>query len=365
MANIDIVRQRLANQSLTRPVHETPAQVVAMLGAVQAQDFAGAKWALGQRMVNATDAALDTAFSAGEILRTHVLRPTWHFVAPQDIRWLLKLSAPRVHAASAFRYRQLELDEATLKRTTNVFVKTLQGGKQKTRDELRAALEHAGIPTDGQRIAYMVMYAELEGVLVSGARRGKQFTYALLDERAPHAEVLPRDDALYEITRRYFSTRGPATIQDFVWWSGFTMRDAKQSIAACGSQLVSEQIGEQTYWFVPQNALPKTKTPVAHLLPYYDEYTVGFQDRSAIIDGPLPPPIDPRTDSLLNPIILINGKFVGRWKRTLSKNAVTVEINLVRALSSAEERAVSNASKQYAAFLQLPLVLETNKNAAQ
>ena len=227
MAHLDIAQQRLIKQRLAADHFEKPAEVVDWLVAVQAQDYAGAKWALGLRLHDAHDADLDRAFNAGSILRTHVMRPTWHFVTPIDIRWLLTLTAPRVHAANAHRYRELELDDATLKRSRKVLTKTLQGGQHLTREELGEALENAGIAeAKGQRLAYMVMAAELDGLICSGPRRGKQFTYALLEERVQPGATLTHDEALATFTRRYFTGHGPATVQDFAKWSGLTIADA-------------------------------------------------------------------------------------------------------------------------------------------
>jgi hypothetical protein len=209
MVNLEIARRRLHNQHITRREIETPQALVEWLGAVQAQNFAGAKWALGLRLYGATDNDIEQTFNDGAILRTHVMRPTWHFVSAADIRWLLDLTAPRVRQAMAHYNRVLELDEAVFARTNAVLAETLQGGKQLTRDELADALRQAGIATEnGQRVGNIVMRAELDGVICSGARRGKQFTYALLAERAPQATVLARDEALTELTVRYFSSHG-------------------------------------------------------------------------------------------------------------------------------------------------------------
>ncbi len=208
------------------------------LGAVQSQDYAAAKWGVGQRTVGITDAIVEQAFADGSILRTHVMRPTWHFVTPSDIRWMLSLTAPRVHAANAYRYRELELNEAVFRRCRSSLMRALQGGRQLTRTELRQLLQRARIDTTApQRLAYLLMHAELEGVICSGARRGKQFTYALLDERVPPASVPQRDEALHDLTMRYFSTRGPATPQDFSWWSGLTVADAKRGVEAAGTSI--------------------------------------------------------------------------------------------------------------------------------
>ncbi len=217
MTKPDIAIQRLHHQQIENTNLKAPSEVVAWLGAMQAQDYAAAKWALGLRLQHVTDADVEQAFAEGKILRTHVLRPTWHFVTPEDIRWLLKLTAPRVQVFNAYQYRQLELHDAIFKRGHDIFIKILQGRKQLTRSELATTLEQAGIAAKGSRLAHIVMQAELEGIICSGARRGKQFTYALLEERAPHAKHLERDEALAELVKRYFSIHGPATVQDFVW----------------------------------------------------------------------------------------------------------------------------------------------------
>ena len=231
---LDIPRFRLHNQFLSQTEFTEPGAVVAALGAVQSQDYAGGKWALAQRLKNATtDAAIDKAFNDGKILRTHILRPTWHFVAPEDIRWMLALSAPRVHTANGFMYRQQGLDGTIIKKSYNVLEEALQGGNSLTRSELGSAFEKAGIKAaEGIRLGYFIMSAELDAIICSGPRRGRQFTYALLEERAPKVRAWKREEALAELTRRYFATRGPATLHDFTWWSGLTMAEAKKGIEA-------------------------------------------------------------------------------------------------------------------------------------
>ena len=224
MKRLDIPHQRLINQHMALARFDKAADVVGWLVAVQAQDYAGAKWALGLRLKGPTDDAIDQAFADGSILRTHLMPPTWHFVTPSDIRWLLALTGPRVHAINAHMYRRLELDAPIFKRSNNGLAKALRGGQTMTRDELRAALEKTGIAVNGDlRMAYLMMRAELDGIVCSGPRRGKQFTYALLDERAPQCKALGSEEALAELARRYFMSRGPATVQDFAKWSGLTL----------------------------------------------------------------------------------------------------------------------------------------------
>ena len=351
---LDIVRYRLYNQFLSQTDITEPAEVVKRLGAVQSQDFAGGKWALGLRVKGATDAGLDQEFNQGKILRTHILRPTWHFVAPQDIRWMLSLSAPRVHMVNGFMYRQQGLDKEIIHKSYKVLENVLQGNKQLTRTELGSAFEKAGIKNAaGIRLSYFMMSAELDGIICSGARKGKQFTYALLEERVPAVKALGREEALAELTRRYFATRGPATLHDFTWWSGLTMTEAKEGIESVKSQFVSEEIDDRTYWFDSSISPVKEKSPTAHLLPNYDEYFIGFKDRSAIGAAVRQAGIIGDDSAFLAHVIVLDGQLVGGWKRTLKKNAVQVEMTLVIDLTKAQERAVEEAASRYGEFLQL------------
>lgn len=202
-----IVDYRLINQQITRSACNRPGGLVRWMGAMQAQDFGMAKWAIGLRLPKSDNNSVEEAFNKGEILRTHLLRPTWHFVAPADIRWILALTAPRVNAASAFMYRKLELDDKLFNRSNDVIVKALQGGKYLTRAALQLALEKAKISAVSLRLSYLMMRAELDGIICSGPREGNQFTYALLEERVKPVENLQRDEARATLVNRYFSSR--------------------------------------------------------------------------------------------------------------------------------------------------------------
>lgn len=354
MTNSTIAHQRLANQRIAADPFERPADVVQWLGAVQAQDYAGAKWSLGRRMRAATDEIVEQAFTAGAILRTHVLRPTWHFVTPADIHWLLALTAPRVHALNAPLYRKLEIDHELVQRSTTALTHALQGGNQLTRDEVRGVLAQAGIATAGEfRMSYILMRAELDGVVCSGARRGKQFTYALLSERAPQARHLEHDQAVAELAGRFFLSRGPATVQDFAKWSGLTVTDARAGVEAVKSQLQHEQVDGQAYWRSPSTPAGHERAPAAVLLSIYDEYISGYKDRSAMVE----PSYGAKLQALgnaLTAIVVVDGQVVGTWKRTLKKDALVIETDIFASLTAAESRAVATAIDQYAAFLQLP-----------
>jgi hypothetical protein len=355
---VDVVRERLANQFLTTRGLERPSEVVRALGAVQAQDYSGAKWALSQRARDATDADIERELTDGAILRTHVLRPTWHFVAPEDIRWMLALTGPRISAAMAYYNRQLELTPAVFKRSNAVLTKALRDGKHLTRSELRGYLERARLGTiSGQRLGHLMMQAELDAVVCSGARRGKQFTYALLEERVPPAAPLERDEALLELTRRYFRARGPANAHDFAWWSGLTMADVKRGVQLAGRDLEQVTLKERTFWFMSRAEPAPRASPTAHLLPNYDEYFIGFKDRSAIgqrLGGRRPVTLG---DALFVHIVFVDGQIVGGWKRTFTKRGVIVNLRLLTPLAKAEQKRVATAVRKFGEFLTTPVEL--------
>jgi len=339
----DVVSQRLDNHKLSSSEFKKPVDVVRWLGAVQAQDFNAAKWALALRMRAATDAVVEKAFNEGQILRTHLMRPTWHFVAPEDIRWLLQLTAPRVNVRCGPNYRKYELDNATLTRSNKALSRALRGGKHLTRSSLKKVLNQAGIPAeDTVRMAHILLGAELDGVVCSGPRVGKQFTYALLEERTPATSSLTRDEALARLTQRYFTSHGPATLQDFIWWSGLTAADARHGVELVDRHLRKELIDEKVY-LSPQarKTMPKS-TYSAHLLPAYDEYTVAYKDRQTLFaryNGIT-------TWGLLGPIVIIDGRVIGTWKRTNDK----VSLNISQDLKESQRSAIAHATDRYEAF---------------
>lgn len=353
---IDIVARRLHNQRLLGAPFARPDQVVAWFGAVQAQEYPGATWSVAQRVDGATQATIDQAYAEGSVLRTHAMRPTWHFVAPADIRWLLRLTSPRVHAANASMYRKLELDADVLARSATALTNALQGGGHLTRSELAAAIERAGVPRaadDRLRLTYMVMHAELEGLICSGAMRGKQHTYALLDERVPPTSAPGREEALAELARRFFTSHGPATSRDFAWWSGLAPSDVRAGLELCKPQLETASVDGQAYWFGPDAPARPVPSPVAHLLPAYDEYTIAYKDHSAIL-------AQKDRDRLIvafGIVIVIDGRIVGAWKRVIEKSRALLTLDLFRALDEAEQRALDLAVQRYQAFLGKPIVL--------
>lgn len=348
MNKSEVVSERLHNQKLAAPNFRKPAEVVRWLGAVQAQDFRAAKWALGLRMRETTDAIIEEAYNEGLIIRTHLMRPTWHFATPEDIRWLLELTAPRVNIACGSNYRKFELDNETFKRSNKALASALKGGKHLTRSALKNILNQSGVAAnDAVRLAHILLRAELDCVVCSGPRLGNQFTYALFDERVPATKTLNRDEALAKLTERYFKSHGPATLQDFVWWSGLTTADARQGLASIDRHLKQELLDEKTY-HRPRSTPPSSKTShEAYLLPAYDEFFVAYKDREAIFE--LDDSIS--AQGILGPTVFVNGKIGGTWQRTNATKSVSISSSATCRLTKRESSAIARAAERYAAFL--------------
>ena len=340
---------RVAQQSLASPRFDDPAALVAWMGAVQAQDVAGARWAIGMRLRSATDAALLAACDEGRLLRTHVLRPTWHLVAPQDIRWLLALTAPRVHVANGFSYRTHGLDARRLARGADVIGRALQGHRHLTRTELGEQLRAARLPHAGSALAHVVMFAELEGLICSGPMRGRQFTYALIDERVPPAAPLAPDEAVGELARRYFTSHGPATLRDFVWWSGLTTVQARRGIAVAGRTLERRECDGREHWLAADAPVSAARPSPVFLLPNYDEFLIAYRDRQwttragtkAAAYGPA---------SSLPHQLLVSGRVEGAWRRRERADAIEITIECWRRLTRPERQALAGQARRLEAF---------------
>jgi len=353
----ELLTKRLRNQLLVDSTCRKAEQVVSWLCAMQAQDFFAAKWAVASRAPGCQDGDVEQAFNDGLILRTHVLRPTWHFVTPKDIRWLLALSAPRIHAVNDYYYRQSDLDAKLFAKSTHTIHRALEGGKMLTRAEMAVQLKRANIAADGLKLAYLMMHAELDGVICSGERRGKQFTYALLDERVPATNTpLERDEALAELARRYFTSHGPATARDFAWWSGLTIKDAQRA-AASADALESASIGGVAHWTAKDSNATPFKAAGALLLPNYDEYLIAYKDRAPFVDATRAANIIARSNGAFANHLVLDGCLSGSWSRTLSANSVLVEVAPYKRLTPAQTRAVRNACDCYGEFLGLKATL--------
>ena len=346
----EIASRRLASQQIVRPYQQVsapsqPADVVAHLVAMQAQEFAMAKWAIGLRLPTVNEKDVDQAFNNGQILRTHLLRPTWHFVTPSDIGWLLLLTAPRVKQVNAFMDRQCGLDAALFTQTNDLIAASLSGNKHLTRDELAMILDRANINANGFRLSHIMMRAELDGLICSGPRRSNLFTYALLDERAPNRKKLDRPEALAELTQRYITSRGPATIPDFSCWSGLTMKEATEGVAMNREAIKPEIIDGQTYYVDASQSARMGDVRATFLMPDYDEYGMGYKNRDAISHAEL------SGNLTYNRMIIVDGTIAGAWKRTISGSKVKLALQLNQPLTQRQRERVAEAALAYGQFI--------------
>jgi hypothetical protein len=347
MTSLDIAQQRIYNQHIASQTFKEPQEIVKWMGAVQAQEYAGAKWALGLRLQNTTDVAIDQAMADGSIIRTHVLRPTWHFISPTDARWMIELTAPRINAFSASMFRQLQLDSMVFKRSNDALSKALEGNKQLNRAEVMTVLNEAGVATDDLRFIHLLMRAELDKIICSGARQGKQFTYAFFDDRVPD-NTLVKEEALAELARRYFISHGPATLQDFTWWSGLATVDTKIGLEIVKSELTKMIVDGKEYWMAQNELITSSKAPIAYLLPAFDEFAVAYKDRTATVN---PKYLKQASHVIFDPSIIVNNQAVGTWKRTLNKKEIDITLNPFGKLNNIQIKAVDNARKRYLKFM--------------
>lgn len=356
MTKHNITRQRLANQQITATKFRESAELVAWMCAMQAQDFLQSKWAIGVRLPGLTDADVERAIANATIVRTWPMRGTLHLVAAADIRWLLALSEPRMKAALAGRNRQLGLDEAIFSRCNELMVRALVGGKHLTRNELAAIFNEAGIATNENRLSHILQWASLERLICFGPKQGTEFAFTLLDEWVPPTKTLLRNEALAEMAARYFTSHGPATLQDFTWWSGLSVTDARAGLESAKSRLVSEIFEGQTYW-LPQNLPAVAARPQrVFLLPGFDEYFIAYKNRTACLD----PKFDARVvhvNGIFNPMLVIDGQVAGTWKRTFKKEKAVLEIMPFEPLDEAERAAVSAKAEEFGQFLGKKIVI--------
>lgn len=345
-----IPAQRLARQLIAKQPLRKPAEVVAWFGAMQAQDYLAALWALGLRTAGANELSIDAAIAEGSVIRTHLFRYTWQYVAREDLRWMLDLVSARVIGSAAARFRELELDLKTLKRCGQLFARALRGGNQFTRAEMGKVLSKGRISAVNRRLLHILGHAELNGVICSGGRQGKQPTFALLDERVPEHRPISREEALARLAVRYFRSRGPATDRDLAWWAGLPLTEARRAIELAGDELESASAGPVRYWSAGPN--PRAaRSPSACLLPAFDEYLVGYQDRTAVSQPAHYRKVSAATWSL-DPAVVLNGQVVGTWRRVLEKRGVSVTVRLFQAIGARDRELLAEATDRYGRFLQ-------------
>lgn len=346
-----ILLHRLHNQGILGKGFSSPKEMVSHLGAVQAQDYHISKWAFGLRIPGSKAEDVDQAMEKGTILRTHIMRPTWHFVSQADIRWIQMLTAPRVRQAMAYYNRQQKLSEKVYEQSNRVIQKALQGGNALTRKELATILKKEGLPSENMKVSFLMMGAELDALICSGPLKGKQFTYMLVDERAPHAKILSKEEALVELTTRYFTAHGPATLNDFTWWSGLTVAEAKKGIEH--AKLKKEEFDGHAYWF-GKNTPVKSHPLTAHLLPTYDEYVISYKSSRSLFS-----PAKKFNTMAQIPFfncLLMDGIVVGLWRRVLRPRHIDLQFRLSATLDSAQKEALEREIGRYSTFHGLPVI---------
>jgi hypothetical protein len=371
MEPAEVVRRRLHAQMLREPGAESPEAALRKLLAVQAQEFAYARWSLAQRVSSlvrapVTAADIEQAVTDGTILRTHILRPTWHFVHRDDLRWLRTLSAPRLARANAATYRQTGIDAATAARTAEVLGAAVAGGNHLARDELAVVLRDEGFPAKGLQLAYIIMHAEISGVLASGRPvrspgGALKQTYALFDERAPAAPDVAHADALAELACRYFTSRGPATLKDCAGWSGLTVTDVRkgvqQTLEAHPDALATEVIDGVEHYYAAGRPLPVPEGPRIDLIQCYDEYVMGYFATRHYLGGGAP--AFPFEGEPMH-VVLLDGRMAGSWRHTLRPDRCELDIRLAHSAGetpgSPLGTAVQESLDRYASFVGVPTV---------
>jgi hypothetical protein len=347
-----LILQRLANQRLLASASDDVPAAVAWLGAVQAQNFAGAKWSLAERTTGCGDAVIQQAFNDGDILRTHALRSTWHFVTPADIGWMLTLTGPRMQQSNVHVYGQFELDAQTRSRARRLIARALKDGSALTRAELAAALQRGGINPTGPRLGLITIDAEISQMMCSGPLRERQITYARWDTRVPPTRSVTREEALAALTRRYVASHGPATAHDFAWWSGLSIGDVRLGIELLGETIERSRVGDTEYWSMPSARPRRRRATVAHLLPTYDEYLIGYKNREIVGSSSL------ARSEFMNHVI-VDGVVLGAWGQTVGRAGLKIDAQLRRRLTPVERSALNRAAARYGEYVGLPVTLRT------
>ena len=355
----DLINTRLKNQLISNPLTSKPDRVVSSMCAVQAQDYYGSLWAIGLRLKNSSESIIEKAVADRTIVRTWPMRGTLHFISSEDIRWMLQLLTPRIISGSKGRYKQLELDDKIFKRSRELFIKNLRGGKQFTRNEMYNLLESNKISAEGQRGIHILGRLAMEGVICFGIRQGKQQTFVLLDEWIPKSKNLSREQSIAELTMRYFKNHSPATLQDFTWWSGLSVSDAKNGLEMVKSEFKQDSCNGRTFLFTHKNKSEKDSTFGTILLPAFDEYLVGYKVRSDVLDPKHKN--NANAGGMLSPTIIIDGQVAGTWRKSIKNDRVIVELSQFKILSKTLFEEVVKAVEQYGRFINKKVTVKMRK----
>lgn len=348
----DVPNLRLVNQHIEQQNFKTVSELVSWMGAMQAQDYEMMKWAIGVRLPGVVSTGVEEAIDRGEIIRTHLMRPTWHIVSADNIYWMLELTRPRIQSSLVSRHRQLEITPAIVRKCNKLIVKTIEENRgNATREEIISGFKNAKIDLEGNRAAHLLMLAELDGLICSGKNRNKKPTYALLEDRVPKTKPLKNDEALEKLARKYFTSHGPAALEDFIWWSGLRVTDAKKALEMIKHDFVSETFESMQYWLSATAVVSdSTDRESLHLLPAFDEYVISYKYRNTLMfDGHQQRAIS--GNGVFYPVIVVNGLVKGIWKRTIKKDKVIVETDLLQSPSKKEKKLLDEKARLFGDFL--------------
>ena len=341
---------RLVSQQLVTANCKTSRELISWMGAMQAQDFNMAKWAIGVRLPDSTDKEIEDAMNCGEFVRTHILRPTWHFVSRDDIYWMLQLSAPRLKGIYKTYNKYLDITPDFIVKTNSLISKILDKESHQTRQEIGEKLQKEGIESDNRRLTHIMSWAELDGIVCNGVVKGKKQTYDLLENRVPKPNIIfDREEALYKLAYKYFRSHGPATLQDFIWWSSLTTTDARKAMELIKSDFISVNIGMQTYIFHESCAGYIPDSDAVHFLPAFDETFVSYKDRTEM----LAPEHQKKvivSNGVFHPTISKNGEIIGTWKRTSVKKQISINTKYIFEPDRDLQELINKASDKLCAF---------------
>lgn len=345
-----ISEARLSNQQITESNFKEVKDLVTWMGAIQAQDYNMAKWAIGLRLANSTDKTIEEALNKGEVIRTHILRPTWHFISPDDVSWMLDLTAEQIKSTMRSSDKLLGITKDIFEKSNIIIHDALTQNKYLTRKELSEFLNKANIKfKDPRAYRHIIFNAEIDGIVCSGPIQGEEQTYVILSRLVKKQRRYKKDEGLYELAKRYFTSHGPATLYDFSWWSGLRINDSQRAIELINKEFPSEKIGSKTYWF-PQNTTHKNTQNAIHLLPAYDEFIISYKDRSPSLQSRNQRKVS-SVNGIFKPIIVFNGEIIGTWKRISKKNTILIETTLFQAINKEAESSIEKEVEQYGLFL--------------
>ncbi|MDR2036652.1 MAG: winged helix DNA-binding domain-containing protein [Bacteroidales bacterium] len=341
---------RMLSQQLAQPLFDHPRELVSWMGAIQAQDCIMSKWAVGIRLKSGSLSQVEKALESGEIIRTHVLRPTWHMVVAEDVRWMLQLTGKRIKSACLSWGKNFGIDEPIYSKSYKQLEKILKNNRHLTRLEIGEELSSSGTIADKSQLNCVLSLAETDGLICNGIEKNKKHTYALMDERVPPAKKLYKDEALAMLAQKYFRSHSPASLQDFTWWSGLTITEAKHAIKLIETELVTDRFDSENFYLHESYTQANEVDGALHLLPPYDEFLISYKERVHVLEKKHYPKAF-TSYGIFYPVILQNGKIIGNWKKTTKKNLISIETSFFDKQSKTGRKHIKPAEERYKSFI--------------